>query len=323
MIVVQHVSKSFAGVEAVKDIAFEVPRGQVVGLLGSNGAGKTTTIRMVTGFLPPDRGRIVIDGLDTIDDSLRARSRLGYLAESAPAYAEMTVEGYLDFRAKLFGRTRAERKSGIARALALCELGDVRSRRIGHLSKGYRQRVGLASAVVHDPPALVLDEPGNALDPRQIRATRSLIRDLARGLAAEAGKQRAVLVSSHILPEVEKTCDRVVVMVRGQLRANATPEELLAKSSAHAAYIVEVIGLAERSTHLEAILASVDGTQRIVIDEAAGAWRARVEPAPGAADLREPIARACSAAGLTVRELTRERPTLERVFLDMVDGDAA
>lgn len=316
MIVVEHVSKSFGGIEAVRDIGFEVPRGSVVGLLGSNGAGKTTTIRMVTGFLPPDRGRVTIDGMDTIDRSIDARRRIGYLAESSPAYAEMTVRGYLDFRAKLYGRTRGERRTGIARALAMCELGDVEGRRIGHLSKGYRQRVGLAAAVVHDPPVLVLDEPGNALDPRQIRATRALVRQLA----AEGGG-RAVLVSSHILPEVERTCDRVVVMVRGRVRADARPEQLLAGAASRAAYVVELVGPAEMSGRVELVLAGVQGVESVKVEGAGSVWRARVETAAGAGDLREPISRACTGAGLVVRELTRERATLERVFMELVEGE--
>src|SRR5712671_529060 len=180
MIRVGSISKAFGRVQAVRRVSFEVPRGQVVGLLGANGAGKTTTIRMVTGFLPPDEGVITVEGFDTVRQSEQARRSLGYLPEAAPAYAEMAVEDYLDFRARLYSMRRAARKAGVERALGQCDLGSVRRRRVGQLSRGYRQRVGLAAAILHDPPVLVLDEPTSALDPRQIRHIRGLIRELAR-----------------------------------------------------------------------------------------------------------------------------------------------
>jgi ABC-2 type transport system ATP-binding protein len=240
MIHVQGVSKSFGGIRAVRNVTFEVARGEVVGLLGANGAGKSTTIRMVTGFVPADSGSISINGFDTLDAALSARRQVGYLPESAPSYAEMTTRDYLDFRGRLYGMPRPARRAAIDRSLARCDLADVARRRVGQLSRGYRQRVGLAAAIMHDPPVLVLDEPTSALDPRQIRHVRTLVRDLA--------KDKAVLVSSHILPEVEQTCDRIVVMARGRIRLNARPRELLAKHRASAPLVVQVKGDGEAAS---------------------------------------------------------------------------
>ncbi len=311
MISVQNVSKSFSGVAAVRDVSLDVARGEVVGLLGSNGAGKTTTIRMITGFLPPDSGRITIDGLDTINDSRGARARIGYLAESAPAYAEMAVRDYLDFRARLFGLDRRARHASIERVIDACELGEVRRRRVGHLSKGFRQRVGLAAALVHDPGVLVLDEPANALDPRQIRHTRSLIREL--------GRERAVLVSSHVLPEVELTCDRVVLMARGRVLADGDPKAMVAARAGSGVYEVEWRGTDARW------LQSVSGVERAepTRTDADGWTRTRVASRPDAGDLREPIASAAKAAGVLVRELRRESVSLERVFMDIVERESS
>jgi ABC-2 type transport system ATP-binding protein len=229
MLCVRGVTKSFGSFRAVGGVggagggvgvgvSFEIAKGQIVGLLGPNGAGKTTTIRMITGMFPPDTGTITVNGSDTIDASIAARQAIGYLPESAPAYAEMAVEDLIDFRATLHGLPRRTRKAQVDRAIERCWLSDVRRRRVGHLSKGYRQRVGLAAAIVHDPKVLILDEPSNGLDPTQIAEMRRLIREL--------GQDRVVLVSSHILPEVEKTCDRVIIMIRGQVAADGTTASL-------------------------------------------------------------------------------------------------
>lgn len=314
MINVRGITKSFGRVRAVRGVSFEVPAGQVVGLLGSNGAGKTTTIRMITGYLPPDNGSIRIQECDTLEDSAAARRLIGYLPESAPAYAEMSVEGYLGFRGKLFGLRRQERLAAVARVLERCWLRDVRARRISHLSKGYRQRVGLAAAMLHDPPVLVLDEPTNALDPTQIRETRRLIRELA--------DRRTVLVSSHILAEVEKTCDRVIILAAGRVRVDARPEELLESIRGSAPYIVEARD-AGAGAATPAWLAGVPGVAEVepVESEARegfGSWR--VTAHAGAGDLRAGIGEAALRAGVPIRELRREAPTLERVFLDLIES---
>lgn len=313
MISVREVSKSFGRVNAVRSVSFEAQRGEVVGLLGANGAGKTTTIRMITGFLPPDQGSISVAGHDTLAESVAARRSLGYLPEAAPAYGEMGVADYLDYRGRLYGMPRRQRRAAIASALDRCELQEVRSRRIGHLSRGFRQRVGLAAAILHDPPVLILDEPTSALDPRQIRHTRRLVRDLAR--------DKTVLVSSHILPEVEQTCDRVVIMVRGRILADARPADLLAGVRGTEPYIVETQASAQGSA-ADAIrrIAGVAAVQ--VIGTSAEGWETlSVTPEPSAGDLREAIARACAQGGVLVRELRRQAPGLEQVFLRLLEAD--
>ncbi|MCZ6834594.1 MAG: ABC transporter ATP-binding protein, partial [Planctomycetota bacterium] len=195
MIVAQNLTKRFGRILAVDNLNFEIPQGQVVGFLGPNGAGKSTTIRMITGFLPPTAGRVLIDAHDVALHRRWVRSRIGYLPESAPLYGEMRVREYLKYRSKLFGVPRGKRKSAIDEALDQCGLKDVQRRPISQLSKGYKQRVGLAAALLHDPPVLVLDEPTVGLDPSQIREVRALIRKLAGS--------HTILVSTHILPEVE------------------------------------------------------------------------------------------------------------------------
>jgi ABC-2 type transport system ATP-binding protein len=311
MIRVRAVFKSFGGIRAVRGVTFEVGRGQVVGLLGANGAGKTTTIRMIAGYTPPDQGSVEVVGHDTMNDSIAARRNIGYLPESAPAYGEMTVEGFLAFRARLYGMGRGGRRAGIDRATDLCDLGEVRRRRIGHLSKGFRQRVGLAAAILHDPPVLILDEPSNGLDPKQIGQARRLIRALAQ--------DRTVLVSSHILPEVEQTCDRVIIMARGQIRVDADPKELLDSLREASPYVVEASG----PGGVEATLRAVPGVGKVEpMEVASNHWVTyRVTAAAGATDLRESIARAAAARGVLIRELRRETPTLERVFLALIEAD--
>jgi ABC-2 type transport system ATP-binding protein len=314
MISVRGVSKSFGRVHAVRDVSFEAPRGQVVGLLGANGAGKTTTIRMITGFVPPDRGTIAVAGHDTLDDSLAARRAIGYLPEAAPAYGEMTTRGYLDFRGRLYGLDRSERTAAIARVTDMCELREVRDRRVGQLSRGYRQRVGLAAAVLHNPPVLILDEPTSALDPRQIRQTRMVIRHLAT--------ERSVLVSSHILPEVEQTCDRVVIMSRGRVRADGRPAELLATARANAPYIIEARG--GDGADVAKVLGDTPGVTSVETESRVEPWvTVRVAGGPGAGDLREAISHQATRHGVVIRELRRQSPGLERLFMELIESDEA
>jgi ABC-2 type transport system ATP-binding protein len=219
------VSKRYGDRLAVDAISFEVARGEVVGFLGPNGAGKTTTMRMLTGFLPPTDGTTVIDGHDMLTDPLRARRSVGYLPESPPLYPEMDVEGYLRFVAAIKGVPRAQRKAAVDRTLERCGLTDVRRRVIGALSKGYRQRVGLGQAIVHDPPVLILDEPTVGLDPVQIREIRTLIANLAHPEAG--GVQHTVILSTHILSEVEAICQRVILIHRGRKRLDAPISQLV------------------------------------------------------------------------------------------------
>lgn len=322
MLAVHSVSKRFGRLQAVHHVSFELRSGQVVGLLGPNGAGKTTTIRMISGYLPPDSGRVLVAGHDTIQSSLQARRALGYLPESAPLYGEMKTADYLDYRGRLFGLSRPQRRAAIDRVVARCWLEEVRNRRVGKLSKGYKQRVGLAAALLHNPALLILDEPTNGLDPTQIRETRALVREL--------GQDHAVLLSSHVLPEVEMTCDRVVVLARGQVRADEQLADLVARNQRGVA-IAEIAGAPADLNAIRRILASVPNVARVERDEATPAdaaiatdktrWaRWRITPINEAADLREPIARAAAAAGLTVRELRRESTTLEKLFASLIAG---
>lgn len=318
MIAVRDIHKSFGRVRAVRGVSFELVPGQVAGLLGPNGAGKSTTIRMATGFLPPDRGGVQVQGFDTITDSIAARRQIGYLPESAPLYTEMRVQDYLDHRARLWSMPRPERRAAIDRAVSRCELTSVRTRRIGHLSKGFRQRVGLASAILHDPPVLILDEPSNGLDPTQIVHTRRLVRELA--------VDRTVLVSSHILAEVERTCDRVIVITAGQVRADGAPADLLRRARA-AACILEFQAPGFAPTLQRLIPAGrltstalSDGWTRVRIELDPKA--APTDAPPAAADPREQIAQAALQAGIPLRELHLETPSLERLFIDLIESEA-
>ena len=223
MIEASGLSKRYGDLIAVDDVSFSVQPGEVVGFLGPNGAGKTTTMRILTGFLPPTDGRVVIDGHDIFSDPLAARRAIGYLPESPPIYPEMSVEGYLLYVSKLKDVPRRERRSAVDRAVERCGLVEVRRRVIGALSKGFRQRVGLAQAIVHDPPVMILDEPTVGLDPIQIREIRALIGELA---GVREGKARTVILSTHILPEVEAICQRVIIMHRGRKALDAPLAEL-------------------------------------------------------------------------------------------------
>ncbi|MFG0259700.1 MAG: ATP-binding cassette domain-containing protein [Phycisphaerales bacterium JB041] len=317
MILVREIRKSFARVRAVRGISFTVEPGEIVGLLGPNGAGKSTTMRIITGFLRPDQGSVEIDGHDTHSDSLAARRRIGYLPESAPLYPEMSVSGYLDYRARLFGLGRAARGRAIGSAMERCHIAEVARRRVGQLSKGYRQRVGLAASMLHDPPVLILDEPSNGLDPSQIRQTRSLVRELA--------EDRTMIVSSHILPEVERLATRLVVIAGGQVRADGKLSDLLTKHGTRRV-VVEIEpkpGGGASGGDLTGLLRSVPGVTEVSTSETADGWvAATVGVAPASADPRAEIARRLASGGHTLRELREARPTLERVFVDLVESPA-
>lgn len=319
MLQVDQVHKSFGKIHAVRGVSFELAPGQVTGLLGPNGAGKTTTIRMMSGYHAPDRGRVRVAGFDTIEQSLAARQRVGYLPESAPLYPEMKTRDFLDYRARLFGMPRSARRLAIDKAIEACWLKDVRNRRVGKLSKGFKQRVGLAASLLHDPPVLILDEPTNGLDPTQIQESRKLIRDLA--------PKRVLLVSSHILGEVEKLCDRVIIMANGQVRADASPSQLVEEARANPTYIVQCKRVRpdddERAFKIWSSLphvASVEPNKPERFSTTAGWSLWLITAKPIAPDLREPIAAGALAAGILVRELRRETPSLEKVFVRLIEG---
>jgi ABC-2 type transport system ATP-binding protein len=209
MIEVKNLTKAYGNFVAVRDVSFKAERGSILGFLGPNGAGKTTTMRIITGFMPATSGTVLVDGLDIFTQSLEARRKIGYLPENPPLYVDMRVEAYLRFVARLRGVPRARLDDALEHALEVCGLTDMRSRICGQLSKGYRQRVGLAQALIHDPPVLVLDEPTIGLDPRQIHEIRGLIKTLSG--------DRTVVLSTHILPEVSQICDKVVIIADGRV----------------------------------------------------------------------------------------------------------
>ena len=219
MIKVENLTKRYAGVTAINDLNFEVEKGEIVGFLGPNGAGKSTTMKILTSYLPATSGKASIAGFDVFENSIEARRRLGYLPENTPLYPDMRVNEYLRYRANLKGVPGRKLKLSVGDVIELCSLRAVERKIIGTLSKGYRQRVGLADALVHDPELLILDEPTIGLDPNQIRHVRELIRNL--------GGKRTVLISTHILPEVEIMCSRVIVIHKGKIRASDTAENLL------------------------------------------------------------------------------------------------
>jgi ABC-2 type transport system ATP-binding protein len=306
MIKVENLTKRYAGVTALRGISFEVQRGEIVGFLGPNGAGKSTTMRILTGFIPASSGSAQVAGLDVFNDSLEVRRRIGYMPENNPLYVDMRVNEYLKFRARLKGVPRGERRDRIQEVLDLCGLKDVSRRVIGQLSKGYRQRVGLADALLAEPDLLILDEPTIGLDPVQIRQVRQLIKDL--------GKRHTILLSTHILPEVEMTCNRVIILHHGKTLASDTPENLMRGLNAGGLIKVE---LAASHDEVRTRLMDVTGVASVTVEQVDAQFvRATVEPLPGF-DPRDQIYWAASKSGWTLRELRRTRTTLEDVFVQI------
>ena len=309
MIEVVELTKYFGPVLAVDEISFEVARGEIIGFLGPNGAGKTTTIRILTSFLPATSGIARVAGFDVMNQSMEVRSNIGYLPESVPLYPEMRVEEYLAYRAKLKGVERKDRPKRLDHCLDRCRIREVRRRLIGTLSKGYRQRVGLADAMIHDPPILILDEPTAGLDPVQIGQTLALIREL--------GDQHTILLSTHILAEVEGVCKRVIIINSGRIGLDKRLAEL---ESDAAAIVVEVRGPTEQVTN---VLRTTDGVAAVTArTHADGINSFEIETENGS-DLREAIAARLVKNGWGVRRLDLRRRRLEDLFLDVVMRDAA
>lgn len=308
MIEVQQLTKWYGPTLAVDDLSFSIPAGQIVGFLGPNGAGKSTTLRMLTGFLPPTAGRTTIDGHDVMCDSQAARALIGYMPEGTPLYPEMRVTEYLDYRGRLLRMDRGRRKSRMEVVIDRCGLSAVRRRAIGKLSKGNRQRVGLAQALLNEPPVLILDEPTAGLDPNQIGAVRQLIGEL-RG-------KHTIILSSHILPEVEKTADRVLIVAGGKLVAEGTPDALRQQVRTGARVLVE--------TKIEPVAAAslIGGLPTVAKVETAAtsdAWCRVVVTPKGEADIRDAIGQALSDARHPIRELRFETASLEAFFVQITD----
>jgi ABC-2 type transport system ATP-binding protein len=304
MIEVTSLTKYFGPVLAVDDISFQVSGGEIVGFLGPNGAGKTTTMRMLTTYLPATSGIAKVAGFDVMNQSMDVRRNIGYLPESVPLYPEMRVEEYLYYRSKLKGVDRKRRKDRIDYCLERCRIREVRRRQIGTLSKGYRQRVGLADALVHDPPILILDEPTVGLDPLQIRETLSLIKDL--------GQQHTILLSTHILSEVEAVCRRVIIVNAGRIGLDKNLDEL----KHDAAYIIlEVRGPTEQVTN---VLRTTDGVTQVVpevLEDGVASFQVRTHEDR---DLREALAQRIAKNGWALRRLDLRRRRLEDLFVEVV-----
>jgi ABC-2 type transport system ATP-binding protein len=306
VIEVRNLSKHYGNLCAVNGISFSIKEGEIVGFLGPNGAGKTTTIRILTCFQPATSGSASVAGHDVFTESMAVRAKVGYMPESVPLYYEMRVREYLRFRGRIRGLDRDGRERGIQRVAERCWIGDVIDRPIGHLSKGYRQRVGLADALLHNPPVLILDEPTIGLDPTQIRATRSLIRELAQ--------DHTVMLSSHILPEVEATCRRIIIINQGQIVASGTPTELRQRITGESELIAELKGPAEA---IAAGLQKLDGVSRVETSTHDGWTRATVTTRK---DVREAIYRLSTEKGWPLRELRRDVATLEEFFVKIIAG---
>ncbi|MBI5480571.1 MAG: ATP-binding cassette domain-containing protein [Deltaproteobacteria bacterium] len=305
MISVQNLTKRYVDTHAVEDLSLEVKEGEVLGFLGPNGAGKTTTIRMLTGFLRPTSGTARVAGFDVVDDSLEVRRRIGYLPENIPLYPEMRVDEYLRYRAALKRVPRGQRQANVDRAVELCGLREERRRIVGTLSKGFRQRVGLADALVHRPPILILDEPTVGLDPNQIREVRELIRDL--------GQDHTVLLSTHILPEVEMICGRVAIIHRGRLVAEGTPERLRQQLEGGGRVVVELRGPGVDGAEAGAALEKLEGVASVTARRRAPDCELEVVVA-GDGDPREAIFRLAVERGWVLLGLRRDAASLEDIF---------
>jgi ABC-2 type transport system ATP-binding protein len=310
MIKVENLTKRYAGFTAINNLTFEVEQGEVVGFLGPNGAGKSTTMRILTGFLPATSGRASVAGFDVFEQSLQARQHLGYLPENTPLYHDMRVSEYLSYRAALKGVPGSKVRERVGDVVELCELREKQRAIIGTLSKGQRQRVGIADALVHDPDLLILDEPTIGLDPNQVRHMRDLIRNLA--------EKRTVLISTHILSEVELTCSRVIIIHKGQICASDTPENLLRNHRAAGSMKIEANVGSDSAAEKLANLPGVKGVE-VERDGDYSIFRLRLD---ASADPSEDVMRLAMENHWPVRELQRRRATLEDVFVELTQADS-
>jgi|SRR5579863_243783 len=312
MIEVENLTKRYGPTLAVSDVSFQVRKGEILGFLGPNGAGKTTTMRVITGYLPPSAGRVRVAGHDVAEEPLEAKRCSGYLPELPPVYPDMTVDEYLAFVARIKGLPRGDVRKRVAEVAEKCAITDVRHRQIGKLSKGYRQRVGLAQALIHNPEVLILDEPTAGLDPKQIIETRELIKHLAG--------QHTVVLSTHILPEVSKTCQRVVVINAGKVVAEGTPDELTQRLQGFETVLVTVGGpVAEVKGKLE----KVDGVNQVDQHEATDGRATFEVHAAKDKDVRAELARAVVESQWKLLELKMSGMSLEDIFLKLTTKDVS
>ena len=305
MITVEHLTKRYGTTLAVQDLNFSVEAGEILGFLGPNGAGKTTTMRMLTGYMPPTEGTAIIAGYDVLTDSLAVRQRIGYLPETPPLYRDMTVQGYLHFVASIKGVSAGDRPRRVDWAIERCGLTEHRNVLIRKLSKGFRQRVGIAQAIVHDPPVIILDEPTVGLDPKQIIEVRHLIKSLAG--------DHTIVLSTHILPEVSMTCNRVVIIQKGRVVATDTIEGLLSRTNNRTQYELKLVGNLEP---LQQALGQFPGVQAVDIQSEGDNHKVTVTTG-GETDVGPELTALVVQAGLKLYEMNRRRATLEDVFLQL------
>jgi ABC-2 type transport system ATP-binding protein len=308
MIEVQHLTKRYGRVTAVDDLTFKVERGEILGFLGPNGAGKTTTMRILTGYMPATEGNAMVAGFDVFNQPLEAKRRTGYLPETPPLYPEMTVREYLQFvaRIKIKGVSSSERRQRVVDAMRRTRVLDMAERHCGKLSKGYRQRVGLAQAIIHNPEVLILDEPTAGLDPKQIIETRQLIKELAG--------THTIILSTHILPEVSQTCERVVIINKGRMVAEDTPGNLTAKLRGSETIYVQIDAMGEDAT---AALQAIPGVTGVTVTDAQNGLVGFEVNSESGRDVRRDLARAIVTQNWGLLELRPTRMSLEDIFLSL------
>jgi len=317
MITVKRLTKRYAKTTAVDEISFDVAKGQIVGFLGPNGAGKTTTMRMLTCFLPPSSGTASVAGFDVLEQPLEVKRRIGYLPETPPIYPEMATSEYLQFVGKLKGLSGTDLAKRLDYVCERCAIAHVKTKLLGKLSKGYRQRVGLAQAIIHNPDVLILDEPTAGLDPKQINETRDLIKDLAG--------EHTIILSTHILPEVEQTCEQVIIINQGKLVATDSVRNLQARARGAESVLVEVAGRngsLEPST-VQSKLERVAGVSRVLCKQKADARAVFEVESKKGSFVRGDVARAVVESGWDLNELRPAAMSLEEVFLQLTESETA
>jgi ABC-2 type transport system ATP-binding protein len=311
MIEVKNLSKIYGATQAIKNVSFSVEKGSILGFLGPNGAGKTTTMRILSGYIPATTGKATIAGFEVHENPMAVRERIGYLPETPPLYTDMTVKDYLGFVTKIKGISSGDRTQKVQKALQCCQLEDRSDTIIRKLSKGYRQRVGIAQAIVHDPPVIILDEPTVGLDPRQIIEVRNLIKSLAG--------ERTVILSTHILPEVSMTCDFVTIINKGTVVATGKPDELLQQMQGNAGYDIEVEG---NTSNLLTKLTEIAGIKSVNIEAIADREnRFLIQVNLDNYDLGKNIASVIVSESIGIYEMKRTHPSLEDVFLQLTTNE--
>jgi len=313
MIKVENLSKSYGATQAINNVSFSVEKGTILGFLGPNGAGKTTTMRILTGYIPASGGSAEIDGYEVHENPMAVREKIGYLPETPPLYPDMTVRDFLTFVAKIKGVPKGDRTSKVKKAIASCQLEDRTNTIIRKLSKGYRQRVGIAQAIVHEPPVIILDEPTVGLDPRQIIEVRNLIKSLAG--------ERTIILSTHILPEVSMTCDLVTIISKGKIVATDTPNKLLGHLSANTGYEIEVEGDTELILPPLKKILGVKSVTTETLKDTDNRHLLKIE-LDNNDDSGKNIASLIVTQGLGIYEMRRIKPSLEDVFLQLTTTES-